>query len=170
MTQKISAIWAQDEQGLIGKEGGLPWSLKADLEHFKQTTTGHVMVMGRITFEGMGRRILPNRTSIILTHDRDYQVEDERAIVFYSVEEVLAWYHQQDMNLYVIGGGQIFTAFEPYLDELVKTDIHGQFEGDTYFPAGFDWSAFEEISAASYERDVENPVAFTIRRFERKEK
>ncbi len=170
MTQKISAIWAQDEQGLIGKEGGLPWSLKADLEHFKQTTTGHVMVMGRITFEGMGRRILPNRTSIILTHDRDYQVEDERAIVFYSVEEVLAWYHQQDKDLYVIGGGQIFTAFEPYLDELVKTDIHGQFEGDTYFPAGFDWSAFEEVSATSYERDVENPVAFTIRRFERKEK
>lgn len=170
MTKKISAIWAQDEQGLIGKEGGLPWSLKADLEHFKQTTTGHAMVMGRVTFDGMGKRVLPNRISIILTHDREYQVEHDRVLVLHSVEEVLDWYHQQDKNLYVIGGGQIFTAFEAYLDEIVKTDIHGRFEGDTYFPAAFDWSVFEEVSATRHERDAENPVDFTVRIFERREK
>lgn len=169
MTKKISAIWAQDEQGLIGKDGSLPWSLKADLEHFKQTTTGHVMVMGRVTFDGMGRRALPNRISIILTHDRDYQVDHDRVLVMHSVEEVLNWYQQQDKNLYVIGGGQIFTAFEAHTDELVKTDIHATFEGDTYFPVTFDWSVFEEVSATRHDRDIENPVDFTVRIFERKE-
>lgn len=170
MTKKISAIWAQDEQGLIGKEGGLPWSLKADLEHFKQTTTGHAMVMGRTTFEGMGKRVLPNRISIILTHDQDYQVEHDRAIVLHSVEEVLDWYHQQERNLYVIGGGQVFTAFETSIDEIVKTDIHSRFEGDTYFPKTFDLSVFEEISATMHRRDAENPVDFTVRILKRKEK
>ncbi|MER0123306.1 dihydrofolate reductase [Streptococcus sp. ZJ93] len=169
MTKKIVAIWAQDEQGLIGKEGSLPWSLPADLEHFKQTTTGHAMVMGRVTFEGMNKRVLPNRISIILTHDSDYQVTDDRALVMHHVSEVLDWYKQQDKNLYVIGGGQLFTAFEAHLDEIVRTDIHSRFDGDTYFPKDFDWSVFEEINVNKHERDAENPVDFTVRIFERRE-
>ncbi|MGT2800194.1 dihydrofolate reductase [Streptococcus marmotae] len=169
MTKKIVAIWAQDEQGVIGKEGSLPWSLPADLEHFKQTTTGHAMVMGRVTFEGMNKRVLPNRISIILTHDSDYQVADDRALVMHHVSDVLDWYNQQDKNLYVIGGGQLFSAFESHLDEIVRTDIHSRFEGDTYFPKVFDWSVFKETSMNEYERDAENPVDFTVRIFERRE-
>lgn len=167
-TKKISAIWAQEERGLIGKNGSLPWSLKADLEHFKQTTTGHAMVMGRVTFEGIGKRVLPNRISIILTHDTQYQVSNERVLVMHSVKEVLDWYHKQDKNLYVVGGNQIYTAFEPYLEELVRTDVHGMFEGDTYFPTSFDWSVFDEVSAIFHPQDVDNPVDFTVRIFERR--
>lgn len=170
MTKKISAIWAQDENGLIGKEAGLPWSFPADLAHFKATTSGHAMVMGRVTFDGMGQRALPNRISLILTRDRDYQVDNDRVIVFHSVTEVLDWYDQQEKNLYVIGGGQIFSAFEPYLDEVVKTDIHGQFEGDIYFPEDFDWSVFVEKKAELRAKDADNPVDFTVRVFERREK
>lgn len=170
MTKKISAIWAQDENGLIGKKAGLPWSLPADLAHFKATTSGHAMVMGRVTFDGMGQRALPNRISLVLTRDRDYQVDNDRVIVFHSVTEVLDWYDQQEKDLYVIGGGQIFSSFEPYLDEIVKTDIHGQFEGDVYFPEDFDWSAFEEKKAELRTKDEDNSVDFTVRVFERREK
>lgn len=167
--KKISAVWAQDENGLIGKNQTLPWSLPADLKHFKETTTGHAMVMGRVTFEGMGKRVLPNRISIILTRDTDYAVSDERALVFQDVESILEWYKTQDKNLYVIGGGQVFSAFELYLDEVVLTEIHDTFEGDTYFPADFDWSVFEEVSSQFHPKDAENTSDFTVKLFEKKE-
>lgn len=170
MTKKISAIWAQDKNGLIGKGANLPWYLPADFAHFKATTTGHAMVMGRVTFDGMGKRALPNRISLILTRDRDYQVDNDRVLVFHSVKEVLDWYQEQEKNLYVLGGGQVFSAFEPYLDEIVKTDIHGQFEGDVYFPEDFDWSVFVEKKAEMRAKDTDNPVDFTVRVFERREK
>lgn len=170
MTKKITAIWAQDKNGLIGKGGGLPWSLPADLEHFKQTTSGHAMVMGRVTFDGMGRRVLPNRLSLILTKDKHYQVDHDRVLVFHSMGEVLDWYHSQDKNLYVIGGSQIFSAFQPVLNQIIKTDIHGEFEGDVYFPTDFDWSDFEEVSSKLREKDQQNPVDFTVRIFEKREK
>ncbi|MBL6537130.1 dihydrofolate reductase [Streptococcus suis] len=168
MIKKISAIWAQDEKGLIGKEGRLPWSLPADFEHFKAVTSGHAMVMGRLTFDGMGQRALPNRQSLVLTRDEDYQFEHDRVTIFHSVDEILDWYKQQDRNLYVIGGSQIFSAFEPFLDQVIMTDIHGQFEGDVYFPKDFDWSAFEEKESLFREKDAANTVDFTIRVFERR--
>ncbi len=104
MTKKIVAIWAQDENGLIGKGDRLPWSLPADLAHFKETTIGHTMVMGRITFDGMGKRALPNRHTIVLTTDKTYQLESERITILHSVEDVLDWYNKQEQTLFVIGG------------------------------------------------------------------
>ena len=80
MTKKIVGIWAQDEQGVIGKDQVLPWSLPAELQHFKQTTIGHNLLMGRVTFDGMGQRALPKRLSLILTRDRDYKVDNERVL------------------------------------------------------------------------------------------
>ncbi|MBM9832413.1 dihydrofolate reductase, partial [Enterococcus faecalis] len=107
MSQKMAAIWAEDQNQLIGKEMGLPWSLPADLQHFKQTTMGHNILMGRKTFDGMGKRVLPGRTSIILTRDRDYRMDHPNVLVFHSIEEVLDWYLQQDKNLYITGGAEI---------------------------------------------------------------
>ena len=69
MTKKIAAIWAQDQNGLIGKDQSLPWHLPAELKHFKEITTGHAILMGRVTFDGMHRRVLPNRQTLILTRD-----------------------------------------------------------------------------------------------------
>ena len=85
MTKKIAAIWAQDQNGLIGKNQSLPWHLPAELKHFKEITTGHAILMGRVTFDGMHRRVLPNRKTLILTRDRDYQIEDERVLVFHDL-------------------------------------------------------------------------------------
>ena len=113
MTKKIVGIWAQDEQGVIGKDQVLPWSLPAELQHFKQTTIGHNLLMGRVTFDGMGQRALPKRLSLILTRDRDYQVDNERVLVFHSVEEILDWYEKQDKNLYVIEASKSSASLSP---------------------------------------------------------
>lgn len=170
MTQKITAIWAQDENGLIGKEDRLPWSLPADLQHFKETTTGHILVMGRVTFDGMGRRTLPNRISVVVSRDTSYQVDKPNLVVLHSVEEVLDWYQGQDKTLFIIGGGQLFTAFEPYIEEIIRTDIHARYEGDTYFPEDFDWTDFVEVESQFRPKDADNPADFTVRRFVKKEK
>ncbi|HEM3936683.1 TPA: dihydrofolate reductase [Streptococcus suis] len=170
MTKKIVAIWAQDENGLIGKGDKLPWSLPADQEHFKETTTGHAMVMGRVTFDGMGKRALPNRHSLVLTSDETYQVENDRVTVLHNVEAVLDWYQHQEGTLFVLGGGQIFTAFASYIEELIVTDIHGQFEGDVFFPKDFPMDQFCLINSKFRPKDEENAFDFTIKTYERREK
>ncbi|HFI0054989.1 TPA: dihydrofolate reductase [Streptococcus suis] len=170
MTKKIVAIWAQDENGLIGKGDRLPWSLPADLAHFKETTTGHTMVMGRITFDGMGKRALPNRHTIVLTTDTTYQLESERVTILHSVEDVLDWYNSQEQTLFVLGGGQIFTAFAPYIEELIVTHIHGQFDGDIFFPEVFPMGDFQLQSEQFRPKDEANPVDFIIKNYKRREK
>lgn len=169
MTKKIVAIWAQDENGLIGKGDKLPWFLPADLAHFKETTTGHTMVMGRITFDGMGKRALPNRQTIVLTKDKSYVAENDRVTVVHSVEEVLDWYAHQEQTLFVIGGSQIFMAFAAYIDQLIVTDIHGQFDGDTFFPKDFPMEQFCLQKKTLRLKDEENPFDFTIKTYERRE-
>ena len=110
MTKKIAAIWAQDQNGLIGKNQSLPWHLPAELKHFKEITSGHAILMGRVTFDGMDQRVLPNRTSLILTKDPNYTVENESVLIFHDLPSVLKWYQEQEKNLYIIGGGQIISA------------------------------------------------------------
>ena len=167
MTKKIVAIWAQDQKGVIGKEDRLPWHLPAELKHFKETTLNHAILMGRVTFDGMGRRLLPGRETLILT--RNTQESIEGALVFQNVEQVLDWYHHQDKNLDIIGGKQIFQLFESYLDEIIVTQIHAQVEGDTYFPEDFDLTVFETITSKSYSKDEKNAYDFTIEYRKRKE-
>ncbi|CAG5920380.1 dihydrofolate reductase [Streptococcus pneumoniae] len=79
------------------------------------------------------------------------------------------WYQAQDKNLYILGGKQIFQAFEPYLDEVIVTHIHARVEGDTYFPEEFDLSLFETVSSKFYAKDEKNPYDFTIQYRKRKE-
>lgn len=167
--KKIIGIWAQDENGVIGKDQLLPWHLPAELQHFKKTTIGHAILMGRVTFDGMGQRALPGRLTLVLTRDQNYQIDHERVLVFHSVDEILEWYQGQDKNLYVIGGKQLFQLFEEHLDGLVRTDIHRSYEGDTYFPENFDWSKWTETGSTYIEKDEENEADFTIRLFEKKE-
>lgn len=169
MTKKIAAIWAQDQAGLIGKNQTLPWHLPAELKHFKERTTGHAILMGRVTFDGMNRRVLPNRITLILTHDKDYRVEDENVLIFHDVAAVLDWYRSQDKDLYIIGGGQIFSAFESYLDQAVVTYIHAILEGDTYFPKDFDMDSFEEIARQFHPKDDKNEYDFTVKILKRKD-
>ena len=166
MTKKIVAIWAQDEEGIIGKDNRLPWYLPAELQHFKETTLNHAILMGRVTFDGMGRRLLPKRETLILTRNSDEKMDG--VSIFNDIESVLDWYQSQDKNLYVIGGKQIFQAFKPYIDEVIVTQVHASVEGDTYFPEDFDLSLFETVSSKFYDKDEKNPYDFTIQYRKRK--
>ena len=163
MSKKIVAIWAQEENGLIGKENRMPWYLPAELQHFKETTMGQVILMGRVTFDGMKRRVLPGRTTIILTRDYTYQVKDEHVLVFHDIRSVLEWYAKQDKTLFIIGGAQVLEAFEPWIEELVQTQVHASLEGDTYFPKEFALDKFSVIEERFYDKDEKNPYDFTIK-------
>ena len=132
-------------------------------------TTGQAILMGRVTFDGMKRRVLPNRTTIILTRDKSYQAENEQVLVFHDVDSVMKWYETQEKTLYIIGGGQIFSAFEPLIDELVITRIHARLQGDTYLPKDFDMTKFQELSHQFHAKDEKNEYDFTVTTFQRKE-
>lgn len=122
--------------------------------------------MGRVTFGGMNKRLLPNREILILTTQSDYQVYG--ATVVTSVEDVLDWYENQDKTLYIVGGSQIYQLFEPYyIDELVITQVQAEVEGDTYFPKDFDFSKFSLVSSVVYERDSQNEFDFVVEHYER---
>ena len=166
MTKKIVAIWAQDEEGVIGKDNRLPWHLPAELQHFKETTLNHAILMGRVTFDGMGRRLLPKRETLILTRNLEEKIDG--VATFHDVQSVLDWYQVQEKNLYILGGKQIFQAFEPYIDEVIVTQVHASVEGDTYFPEDFDFSLFETVSSKFYDKDEKNPYDFTIQYRKRK--
>ncbi|WP_251420556.1 MULTISPECIES: dihydrofolate reductase [Lactococcus] len=167
----IYAIWAEDEAKAIGVEGHLPWRLPAELEHFKNTTYHQAILMGRKTFEGMNKRVLPGRISIVLTRDTSYPKEDnDRVLIMHSVSEVLEWYNSQDRDLYIIGGAKMFLLFEKKISALYKTIVHEKFTADTYFPEDFDFSQYEKISEDYREKDEKNIYDFTIEKYERKEK
>ncbi|WP_108671208.1 dihydrofolate reductase [Peribacillus acanthi] len=128
----ISFILAMDENRVIGKDNQLPWHLPADLKYFKTVTMGHPVVMGRKTYESIGR-LLPGRENIILTRDTEYSVEG--GTVFHSVEELLDYTNQNhEEEYFVIGGAEIFTLLMNKVDILYITEIHAEFEGDTFFP------------------------------------
>ena len=93
MTKKIIAIWAEDENRLIGIDGGLPWHLPKELKHFKETTMGQALLMGRVTFDGMNRRILPGRETLILTRDKSFEVDG--VTIVHSLDEVFEWFEEQ---------------------------------------------------------------------------
>lgn len=159
MTKEIIAIWAEDDNGVIGLDGTLPWRLPKELQHFKKTTLHQAILMGRVTFEGMKRRLLPDRQTLVLTSDDHYQVDGVLSVT--SVEKALEWYHAQEKNLYVIGGAKVLESFDGHFNRIIKTVVHHEFTGDTYAPQ-LDLDGFVEESQVFYERDEQNPYDFTV--------
>jgi dihydrofolate reductase len=133
----IKLIVAMDPNQLIGKNNQLPWNIKEDLTHFKETTTGHAIVMGRKTFESIGRP-LPNRINYILTRDKSYKQEHADVKVIYDINELLKQYKGSEKTLFVIGGEQVYSLFLEHCDELIVSHILNFYYGDTYFPEFLD--------------------------------
>ena len=131
MTQPapITLILARAQNGVIGKDGDLPWHLPADLKRFKRITMGGAMVMGRKTFDSLPG-LLPGRRHIVLTRDADWQAEG--AEVVHSVGEALQLVGEH--KLYVIGGAEIFALFLPLAQTIELTEILEDVEGDTHVP------------------------------------
>ncbi|MCL4354459.1 dihydrofolate reductase [Patescibacteria group bacterium] len=139
---KISIIAAIDEKRGIGKNGQLPWHLPEDLKRFKEITSGHTVIMGRKTFESIGR-VLPNRTNIIITRDKDfnphkfYSSEKCEVLMASSLDEALE--RAQGDEVFIIGGGQVYAQAILKADKLYLTQVEGDFNCDTFFP---DYSSF----------------------------
>lgn len=159
----IIFIWAQDRAGNIGKDNKMPWHLPSDLQFFKKTTTGKTLVMGRKTYESLGKA-LPNRKTIVLTRDTSLQLAD--ADVIHSRDEVLALAKEQDEAIYIAGGAEIYRLFMDVADKLIVTKIDATFEADTAFPE-VDWENFTEVSRESHDKDEKNKYGYTFYTYER---
>lgn len=132
----ISLIVAHDKNRVIGLNNDMPWHLPGDLAYFKRITMGKPIIMGRNTFESIGKP-LPGRKNIIITRNLNYEVPG--SIVVHSLEEALKVAETEHEEIMIIGGQQIFTEALPLADRLYVTRIDQEFEGDTFFPAYENW-------------------------------
>ncbi len=128
----LSIIVAKAKNNIIGKEDKIIWNLPADLKHFKELTTGHVIIMGRKTFESLGR-VLPNRKHIVFSQNPDFKVKDENVQVVHSMLEIQEYIENEEEN-FVIGGAMIYNLLMPHVTKMYVTEIEEEFEGDSFFP------------------------------------
>lgn len=167
----VALIAAMDRNRLIGKRGGqhgLPWDLPDDRAYFRDLTRDKPVIEGRKTYE-VTRHLAPDRSTIIVTRDRNFLVDG--ALIAHSTDEALELAGTEALRLgtdeiMVSGGGQIFTELLPKADRLYLTEIDGEFEGDAYFPE-FDRSEWEEVSRTHHERDERHAHAFDYVIYER---
>lgn len=132
----VSLLLAMDKNRGIGFENKLPWHLPRDMKFFKEKTTGHFMVMGRKTFDSLGKP-LPNRTSIIITRQKEYQSGYENVVVVHSLEEALTYCaSKKQEEVFIVGGGEIFkqTLEKKLANKIYLTEVYGDFEADVFFP------------------------------------
>lgn len=128
---EVNFVWAEDLDGWIGKDQGLPWHVSADLRHFKKVTTGHPVVMGRSTYDSIGHP-LPNRTNIVLSH---HPVTDEGVTTFSTISSLQQWVAScRADEVAVIGGAKVFSQLLSQATVLTRTVINGHFAGDTKMP------------------------------------
>lgn len=165
---KIIMVAALDQNQVIGVDGGMPWHLPEDLKHFRRVTKNRPVVMGRKTFESIGRP-LPKRVNIILTRDRSYSAEG--VTIVYSVEEALAEAGQamtpELQEIMIIGGAEIYTLFLPYATDLILTYVEATLEGDTLFPT-VNQESWIETSRQHHPIGEKHRFAFDIVRLTRK--
>lgn len=141
---QLSIVVAVDQAGGIGIDNKLPWHLPEDLAHFKRVTTGHAIIMGRKTFDSIGRP-LPNRRNIVITRNRDWSHENVQ--VAGSLEEALRLVAASPA--YIIGGAQVFTESMDMVDQLIVTEIDKTFACDTFFPP-IDRDHWQETARETY--------------------
>ncbi|MCH6199175.1 dihydrofolate reductase [Aquiflexum sp. LQ15W] len=155
---KISIIVAKAKNNVIGKDNQLIWRLSADLQLFKNHTIGHHIIMGRKTYESVGRP-LPNRTSIVVTRNSFFEVP-EGHMVAHSLEEAIQICIGKRLdNVFIIGGAEIYNQALPIADELMITEVNALPDGDVFFPE-FDKSEWKIVSTTSYFKDEKNEYDF----------
>jgi dihydrofolate reductase len=127
----LGLIWAQAEGGVIGNEGSIPWHLPEDLAHFKATTMGSTVLMGRLTWESIPDRFrpLPGRRNLVLTRQTDWEAVGAERVA--SIDEAIAL---TDTDLWVIGGAQVYAASLPLAERVVVTFVDGVYTGDAFAP------------------------------------
>lgn len=165
---KLSLICAMAENRVIGINNSLPWHLSEDLKYFKRTTMGCSIIMGRKTWESIGRP-LPGRKNIVVSRNPDYQAEGIHCVT--SLAEAIRVAEAQSFidgseEAFVIGGAVLYQAALPLADCLHVTHVHADVEGDTWFPE-ISWNDWQELAAIDYAADEKNGYAYKICRYER---
>ena len=159
----INVIVAKASNNVIGAKNDLIWHLPNDLKHFKNLTSGHPIIMGRKTFESLGRP-LPNRTNIVVTRDIDWQAENIEKE--FSLEKAIESAKKINGDIYIIGGGNIYKQAMEFADVLYITEVHHEFEGDTYFPE-IDEEIWEEVARENFMKDEKHPYAYSYVTYKR---
>ncbi|MGZ4958259.1 MAG: dihydrofolate reductase [Methylomonas sp.] len=159
---KISLIVAMASNRVIGLNGQMPWHLSADLKRFRQTTTGSPIIMGRKTFEAIGKP-LPGRSNLIVSRNADYQQPD--CLVFGDIDSALQ-YCSESREVFVIGGATLYEALLPRADFLYLTEIDKDFPGDTFFPP-IDARDWREIERENIDNDPSVDFSYRFLKLER---
>ncbi len=160
----IAIVVAASENNVIGKDNQLIWHLPADLRYFKNLTMGHPILMGRKTYESIGKP-LPGRTTVIITRQHDLQMPG--CIVTNSLDEAIAEAQKLDQDVYIIGGAEIYRQAISKADTIYLTRLHHHFDGDAYFSelAEGDW---ETINTDKHEPDEKNKYSYSFITMKRK--
>lgn len=146
----LSIIVAKAKNNVIGKNNKMIWNIPEDLKKFKELTTGHVIIMGRKTFEALGR-VLPDRKHVVFTQNPDFNIDDDNVEIVHSMLQIQQYIEDENEN-FVIGGAMIYNLLMPYVSKMYVTEIDKDFEGDTFFPR-IDEKKWEEISRNSGTED-----------------
>ncbi len=162
----ISLVVAASRNGVIGRDGGLPWHISSDLKLFKQITLGKPVIMGRKTWDSLPRKPLPGRRNIVISRKADFLTEGAEMAT--SADEALALAKiDNPAEVAVIGGGEIYRLFWPLADQIYLTEVDLEVEGDTLFPMinPVEW---ELLETTKYERGPKDNAGFSLKRFKRK--
>lgn len=160
----LSIVVAKAKNNIIGKENNLIWHLPEDLKHFKEITTGHTIIMGRKTFESLGR-VLPNRKHIIFSQNPDFKVNNENVEVVHSLLQIQDLIEGKE-EAFVIGGAMIYNLLMPYVTKMYVTEIDKEFEGDTFFPK-INTEIWKETSREKGKKDEKNNLDYEFVTYEK---
>ena len=162
----LSAIVAAAENGVIGKDGKMPWRLPAESAYFRQTTLGHPVITGRKNYEAMGRP-LPDRLNIVITRQPGYKVP-KGVVVVHSLAAALELPHVKSANeVFIIGGQQIYDESMPLINRLYLTIVHTKIDGGTAF-FNYNSDEWQTVRSQYHPADQDNKYAYTIKLLERK--
>lgn len=163
---RISIIAAVATNGTIGRDNDLPWHMGADLKRFKTLTTGHHFIMGRRTFDSIGRKPLPNRTNVIVTRDASYTAEGAKVVGSLG-EAIQLAAAAHDEEPFIGGGAQIFEQAIHNAHRMYITRVHADIPGDTFFPEFDDVSEWHLTDAEHFDADEKNDYPYSFLTYDR---
>jgi dihydrofolate reductase len=161
----FSIVVAHDRNQVIGVNNNLPWRIPADMAHVKQTTMGKILIMGRKTFESIGKP-LPGRTNVVLTKDPSWAVDGVKVV--HSVDEILQIEKDTDTECVIFGGQVLFEQLLPYVSKIYLTYIDHDFKGDTFFPVQNYDEEWKLLSSEKGPKDEKNPYDYYFKEYIRK--
>ncbi|MES2800400.1 MAG: dihydrofolate reductase [Bacteroidota bacterium] len=167
---KVILIVAMDLDRGIGKNNDLMWHLPADMKFFKETTTGHIVVLGRKNWESIPERFrpLPNRENVVLTRNKNFQLDNAK--VFHDLESAIeAYKNERERTVFIIGGGEIYRQAMALdvVDEMYITHVNERFGADTFFPE-FDSNCWKSAMLLEHEKDERHQCSFEVKHYIKK--